>query len=283
MRIFVISLFLVAVSLSHAFATEIKFPGQELGFKPHKALYEVKLQSARSGSQIVNISGHMYYEWQYDCDAWNSKHRFNVLYEYADSPTMRITSDFSNFESYNGLTLDYTAVRKQNGRQYEEIRGHARSYTDRKGEALYNEPVGLVQQLPENTLFPTKHTLKTVEAIKAGQKFYNATIFDGSDDNGPVEINAFIGAPIEKPAVLQTISDNTAFDQSLLNGAANQVQLAFFPLNENEQEADYEIDLTLHHNSVISDMLIDYGDFSVTQNLIAIEAIDYKETTQSCQ
>jgi len=282
MRI-IMTLLSMSALASPALTSEIKLPGQELGVAPHKALYEVKLQTARSGSQIVNIAGHMYYEWQYDCAAWNSKHRFNVLYEYADSPAMRISSDFSNFESFDGSTLNYSALRKQNGKQYEEIRGHARSYTDKKGEATYNEPEGLVQELPENTMFPTAHTLKTIEAIKAGQKFFNATIFDGSDDKGPVEINAFIGAPVKKPAVLQTISDNKALDQELLNGPAQNVQLAFFPLNSDEQGADYEIDLTLHHNSVISDMLIDYGDFSVSQKLIAIEPIDQTETMKSCQ
>lgn len=266
-----------------AAASEIKFPGQNMGFEAHKALYEVNLQSTRSGSQIINIAGHMYYEWSYDCDAWNSTHRFNVLYEYADSPAVRITSDFSNFEAYDGNTLNFSAVRKQNGVQYEEIRGHAQSLKDAKGEAIYNQPAGLVQELPKNTIYPMAHTLKVVEAIKNGQKFFNSTIFDGSDDEGPVEINAFIGKPVEHPVVLNATTENRALDKNLLGGAAHNIQLAFFPLNNSEQEADYEIDLTLHHNSVISDMLIDYGDFSVSQKLIAIEPIDTTKTIKSCQ
>ena len=130
-----------------AHASEYKKPGQELGFKAHKALYEVELENARSGSQIVNIAGHMYYEWDYGCDAWESKHRFNVLYEYADSPAMRITSDFSNLEAYDGSTLDYSVIRRQNGSQYEEIRGRAQSHTDKEGIADYNQPIGLEHKL----------------------------------------------------------------------------------------------------------------------------------------
>ena len=280
--IILLFLFIVTMPLK-GFAAEAKFPGQELGFAPHKALYEVKLQSARSGSQIVNIAGHMYYEWEYDSNAWNSRHRFNVLYEYADNPAMRITSDFSNFEAFDGSTLDYSAIRKQNGTQYEEIRGHAKSFPDKEGEALYNQPTGLSQQLPDGTMFPMAHTLKTVEAIKAGKKFFNATIFDGSDDEGPVEINAFIGKPIERPAILQKTSTNRALDTDLLQSAAQRVQLAFFPLSKGEQEADYEMDMTLHHNSVISDMLIDYGEFSVSQKLIAVEPVDPSKSMETCQ
>ncbi|NCO32581.1 MAG: DUF1849 family protein, partial [Armatimonadetes bacterium] len=78
---------------------------------------------------------------------------FNVLYEYADSPAMRISSDFSNFETYDGASLNFNALRRQNGKQYEEIRGHATTPDDGEGQATYNQPVGLVQTLPENTLF----------------------------------------------------------------------------------------------------------------------------------
>jgi len=285
MRIaFPLFLFITLIHATHSSgATEIKRPGEQLGFTPHKALYAVKLQSARSGSQIINIDGHMYYDWAYDCDAWTSKHRFNVLYEYADSPAMRISSDFSNFEKYDATTLDYSVIRYQDGRQYEGIRGQARSFADQKGEAIYNEPPGLVQSLPAGTLYPMAHTIKVLKAANDGEKFVNATVFDGSDGDGPVEINAFIGKQTERAAIMDVAEDNKALDQSLINGKAREIQLAFFPLNKYEDQADYEMNLTLHDNSVISDMLINYSDFSVSQTLIAIEPTNTTEAAKSCQ
>ncbi len=282
---FIITVFFVGFmcSSSTAMALDVKLPGQAHGFEAHRAIYAVDLQSSRSASRIVNISGHMYYEWVYDCDAWNSQYRFNVLYEYADAPAVRITSDFSNFEAYDGDNLDFSVVRKQNGRQYQEIRGHAHNNDGQNAEAIYNQPAGLVQTLPQGTLFPMAHTLKIIDAIKKEEKFFNATIFDGSDGEGPVEINAFLGKPVQTDVILDQIKGNSALDQNLLKSPAYNLQLAFFPLNKNEQQADYEMDLTLHHNSVISDMLIHYGDFSVHQKLIAIEPIDTEQTLQSCQ
>ena len=264
-------------------ATEIQRPGEALGFAPHKALYAVKLQSAKSGSQIINIDGHMYYDWTYECGAWSSKHRFNVLYEYADSPAMRISSDFSNYEDYNGSTLNYSTIRYQDGKQYENVRGHATAFADKKGEAIYNEPPGLTQTLPVGTLYPMAHTIKVLNAAKDGQKFLNATVFDGSDEDGPVEINAFIGKQIERADIMDQIKDNKALDETLIDGNARQIQLAFFPLNKQQDLADYEMSLTLHDNSVISDMVIDYSDFSVSQTLVAIEPVDPTETTKACQ
>lgn len=273
---------LAPLALFTANATEIKRPGQELGFTPHKALYEVELANSRSGSQIVNIAGHMYYEWSYDCDAWSSKHRFNVLYEYADSPAMRITSDFSNFEAFDGSTLDYSALRSQNGDQYEEIRGHAKSYIDKKGGADYNQPQGLQHELPAGALYPMMHTAKVIEAIQQNKKFFNAVVFDGSDDDGPVEINAFIGKSVDSSAGFKN-TEGLALDMGLLKGPANKIQLAFFPQAQKEENADYEMSLVLNHNSVISDMHISYDDFSVRQKLIALEAISPDKIKNACQ
>ena len=282
MRLAVILILIVMPVLSSK-ASEIRFPGQDIGIEPHKALYEVSLQSARSGTQIVDIAGQMYYEWGFECDAWTSKHRFNVLYEYADSPAMRISSDFSNFETFDGKTLNYSVFRYQNGQQYEEIRGHATTSDEGKGTATYNEPKGLVQELPEGTLFPLTHTLKVIEAIKRGEKFFNATIFDGSDADGPVEINAFMGQTVSDEELLEKANETPVLDENLLNGEAQHVQLAFFPLHKAEDQADYEMRMTLHHNSVISDMVIDYGDFSIRQKLIALEPVDATQALQSCQ
>ena len=51
------------------------------------------------------------------------------------------------------------------------------------------------------------------------------------------------------------------------------MRLAFFPLNNEEAISDYEMTLVFHKNSVISDMVIDYDDFSVSQKLIALEPV----------
>ena len=281
MRSYLLPLLFTIAFPANLYASEIKLPGQELGFVPHKALYEVALANSRSGSQIVNIAGHMYYEWDYDCDAWKSKHRFNVLYEYADSPAMRITSDFSNFEAFDGSTLNYSVLRKQNGDQYEEVRGHATTFPDKEGEAVYNEPPGLNHKLPAGTLYPIAHTVNVIEAIQQGKKFYNAMVFDGSDDEGPVEINAFIGKTVDGQKGLDDAG--TALDKDLLSGPAQHVQLAFFPQEQSEEKADYEMNVTLHHNSIISDMQIEYDDFSVKQKLIALEGIDPSKSQNTCQ
>ncbi|MFP4314206.1 MAG: EipB family protein [Alphaproteobacteria bacterium] len=244
-------------------------PAIQMGLVPHKALYGIELASKKSGSQIVNINGQMFYDWSSGCEGWNSNHRFNLLYEYADTPPMKITSDFSTYETFDGENLNFTSQRKRNGELFEELRGIAHM-SEEVQKAIYSMPEGLEFDLPPGTLFPMRHTMDVVEKLKSGQKFFKATIFDGSDEDGPLEINAFIGKRAE---ISEAVMQNENIDGALLENNAWNVQLAFFPMTSETAAADYEMKLTFHENGVISQMFVDYGDFSVSQNLIALEAV----------
>lgn len=240
------------------------------GLVPHKALYDIQLASSKSGAQILNISGQMLYEWQPDCEAWISNHRFNLLYEYADSPAMRISSDFSIVEGFDGRSMQFISQRKRDGELFEELRGSGSLNEGNAGEAVFSLPAGLSFNLPQGSVFPMGHTLGVLDAIRSGKKFYQTVIFDGSDEEGPVEVNAFIG----KSRALESLTNKTLAEKSpLMQSPARNVRLAFFPLGDDSSAPDYEMNLVLHDNGVISDMLIEYDDFSVKQTLKAIEPL----------
>ncbi len=238
---------------------------------PHKALYDIEMVSKSSGSQILNISGQMFYEWRLGCEAWTTDHRFNLFYEYADSPPIRITSDFSTYETYDGSSFDFTSRRKRNGELYQEIRGRAEMSPGQGGEALYSIPEGISYDLKPDALFPMAHSLEILRLAQEGKKFYSATVFDGSDEDGPVEINAFIG---KKISINKDVKNTPEIDPALINTPAWKVRMAFFPLGEVSTDAEYEMDVNFHENGVISDMLVEYRDFSVTQKLTALEKLE---------
>ena len=267
---FFVSVLVISSYAAPAAATVID-RAKEAGLLPHKAIYELKLATKKSGTQVVNIAGQMAYEWQPSCEAWISNHKFDLRYEYADAPMMLIKSDFSTYESFDGKTFNFTSQRKTNDQIFEEIRGSADMGVDGKGAlATYTIPEDLVFDLPDGSMFPMAHTLAVLDKIHAGKKFFVATTFDGSDKEGPIEINTFMGKPASAPEELKT---NKAIDQKLLESKAWSVRLAFFPLNKSESAADYEMDIIFHENGLISDMIIDYGTFSVHQKLTAAEPL----------
>ena len=248
-----------------------------LRMTPHQAIYDIEMTAASSNAQIINISGQMFFQWTPTCEAWTTEHKFNLIYEYADSPAMHISSDFSTYEPFDGSEFNFSSRRSRDGEIYEELRGRA-EITDPEtgsGVAFFTFPEDLSFDLPPGTIFPMRHTLDVTDALKNGGTFVNRTIFDGSDSDGPVNINAFIGREIDLP---DGLSEQEGVDTGLLPLPARKVQMAFFPLINETAAADYEMIATLHTNGVISAMEIDYGDFSVRQNLVALEELERSET-----
>ena len=112
----------LAYAAGSAQAAPFKDPATALGLAPHKALYDVSLVSAKNGSQIINIHGKMFFEWKPSCEGWITDHRFILAYDYADSPAMEISSDFSTFEKFDGKAMNFSSRRKKDGEVYSSVR-----------------------------------------------------------------------------------------------------------------------------------------------------------------
>lgn len=265
------SLLVFGIACTWADAAAARPDGREM-LTPHKALYEIRMRTKKSSTQIVNISGQMLYEWQPGCDAWISDHRFRLRYDYIDSPPLTILSDFSTYETYDGQELAFTSRRKRNGETFQELRGHVIHDDNGGRRAIYTMPDEQTIALPEEAMFPMSHTLAVIEHAMSGSRFFNAVIFDGSDDDGPVEVNAFIARPASESDIPETGDD---VDRSLLSLPAWHTRMAFFPIGDISPDPDYEMNAILHANGVISDMYVEYRDFSVRQNLVALEPVDY--------
>jgi len=268
---FISSMLFASVSYASGILSKekISFERAQKALEPHKAIYDINLIATRSGSPIINISGKMFYEWKPSCEGWITNHRFNLFYEYADGPGLTITSDFSTYESFDEEEFTFLAQRKRNDELYQEFRGAADRNDDVR-KAIFSIPEDVSFDLSENTNFPMRHTVKMIQHMLNNDKFFNAIVFDGSDDEGPVEINAFIGKET-KPE--KELLKNTAIDEDLLKPKAKNIRMAVFPVESENAVSDYEMSIVFHSNGVISDMEVDYDDFSVSQQLIALEKI----------
>jgi hypothetical protein len=244
---------------------------------PHRALYKVTLSSVNSGGQLVDISGKMYFEWKKTCDSWTTDHRSSLMYEYSDGTTSRINSDFTSYETLDGKSLSFSSKRDNNGVPFEEYRGHA-TLNEADGSAQYTIPGNVNFKLPKNTFFPMAHTHQILQSAKKGQRFFNASLFDGSDDQGPQQVNAFIGDKIDP---LKGVNVTKSIDKNLLASPAHRMRLAFFPSEDNDGNADYEMDLVALDNGVVSDIKIIYDTFTITQKLVALEKIDLPACTEN--
>lgn len=244
----------------------------------HKAVYDIQLSSSKMGSAIIGIHGRMTYIVKPSCEGWIVDHQFRLIYDYTNNPSSEVDTRFASFENYNGQQFQFSSTRRSNGEMNNELRGDANLQsgegTQKIGTARYSIPNNLSYNLSTETLFPIMHTVNLLVAAEAGQKVFNAHVFDGSDADGPVEINAFIG-PVRKA---QKWDAPKKIDQDLTAVDSWPVRMAVFSEKQDQAEAEYELTMTLLKNGIIKDMDVDYHDFSITQKLVTLEKI----TAEKC-
>lgn len=236
---------------------------------PHKALYSLDLTTSQTGSSVTDIKGKLFFKWEDACDAWATNHRFSMEYAYVDRPSLSATSDFVAWESKDGKRFQFSSESTENGEQSEVLRGSAEREILNAGNALFSKPAGLSYQLPKGFYFSSEHTIELIARAQAGEKFFHAIMFDGTDQDGPVEVNAVIGTetPVTMEAPVATI------DADLLKNRAWRVRLAFFSMKDVDPMPLYEMTIVLHENGVVSYIAVDYRAFSVVQKLMALEKL----------
>ncbi|MGH7048061.1 MAG: cell envelope integrity EipB family protein [Stellaceae bacterium] len=234
---------------------------------PHRALYMMTLGSARSDSGVVDANGTMDYEWGETCDGWTIEQRYRLQMRYAENRDVDITSSFVTWESKDGLHYQFNQRQTRNGALDQQIRGSAELDGPGKGGvARFTLPHEHTLKLAPGVLFPSAHTILLIDEASAGKTFLSRQVFDGAADENAVEVSAVISRKVHADPAAARLSP-------LLEQPGWNVRLAFFPVDPAAEEPDYELGMRLLDNGVSTDMVIDYGDYSIRAKLVAIEAL----------
>lgn len=237
---------------------------------PHRAIYDMVLSSVKNGSNITGVSGRMLFEWADACDGWAVQQHLRLHFSYAEGEESDVTSTEVTWESKDGKRYNFNVRRVSDGKETELYRGKAR-LDEKGGKVIYTTPPGKSATLPAGTLFPSAHTLMILQKANAGEKIFSRRVFDGSDEVGSDDVSVFIYQPVaewQTAEMTQKLKDSPLLAQPLW-----PVRMAFFKLDTETGEPDYEMNLNLLNNGVARTMKIDYGDFSVTGTLTDIEAL----------
>jgi hypothetical protein len=234
----------------------------------HRAAYKLSLGNAKT-SGVTELEGAMYIDWHEACEGWTISQR--MRFQITDEDGQPIDNDisFSSWESRDGLSYRFTLRTTRDGEVAEELRGHAELEGKGKGgKAVFTEPGGEVIELPPGTIFPTEHSILLLQKAFSGDRIVSRQVFDGATLDGALEINALIGnkVPPEKPG-------NAKISADLLKGPSWRVRMAFFKLEEQSGEPEYETSMRMLDNGVGLDFIFDYKDFSIKAMLEQLEAL----------
>lgn len=243
---------------------------------PHRAVYDVALKDASDRSGIAGMKGRIVYEFQGSvCDGYTTNFRF----------VTRIRS-----ASGNRLTDQQTSTYEDGAG--DTFRFLTKSYVDEKldrelsGTAIReNGTIIVTLKKPENAevvlgpgLFPSAHVLDLLDRARNGETFYETTIFDGSEDADRLMTTTVIVGQ-EKMA----LDGDAEAAAALKDEPYRSVSISYFDEQSDEMAGEslpeYEIAFKLYENGVTRDLVMDYGDFSLTGRLTRLEMLPQ----QSCQ
>ena len=245
----------------------------------HKALYSFKMVSATPGAGLDDVTGKMYFEQDATCDAWTTEHRMNIVYQYAEADAVTDADRYTAFETKDGQQFSFNADGQENGEMVDQLRGSVeKDIHGATARAVYSRPEGTSYDLPADYFLPTAHTMEIIRRAQAGEHFFSAVMFDGTDADGPVEVGTFIGKRVTAEELKKIAAGNKKIDPALMTPDAWHVRMAIFPLkDEAESLPVYEMEMILHDNGVISHARVDYKAFVIEQNLTALEKIPSKK------
>lgn len=250
-------------------ATQEPPPEPEVVLTPHRATYDMKLSVARPNSGIVEVGGKMVLETVDACEGWEIKQRIKLNFVRNDGEEFETDSNFTSYESKDGLELRFSVRNAQNDEVEEELRGRADlDGLGGKGRATFTLPEQRSFELPAGTLFPTTHMARLIKHAREGEKSVSYKVFDGARLDGAFNVNAVIGK-LRNQAGAPPVRGDTG----LLRQQGWGVRLAFFASDDLGAQPEYEMALDLLSNGVSRAMLLDYGDFAVDARLTQLQAL----------
>lgn len=266
----------LTVALSGVVAIITAAAGQ-VGAQPapaaHRALYELSLSRAASGSEIADVSGFLAFEWTESCDAWLTDQRFTLDYAYQNAEPTRFLSDLSSWEKKDGSRYRFDMRRTVDGALEEHITGRAVRGPDGRPKAMFERPEQKTFVLPNHALFPSDHLFALLDAAAKGERFVALPLFDGSEFEGAVPVTAFIHGPADDVDPGRALRSDQQIATALLDSPAYRIRLAFFEGKGNDATPAYEMTLTLHENGLVSGMTLDYDRFSLIGRLSGLSAL----------
>ena len=238
---------------------------------PHRAIYEMSLNDARTASGITGIDGRMVFEFTgSECDGYSLNMR--MVTQMTDSQGQTNLTDLrsSTWEQGDGQKFRFQSQQYLNDKLGDVTVGRASREAPGAVKVKISQPARGELDLSDKVLFPTQHSLALIDAAQAGQSMLQAQLYDGSEKGQKVyETTAIIGKEI-MPGADQAL-EPIAKEKGLAELISWPVSIGYFEPKLGDLTPSYQIDCRLYVNGVSRELLIDYGDVSIHGTLTALE------------
>jgi hypothetical protein len=262
------ALALVGLGVRHATALP---PGSELA--SHRAIYELKLAQTR-GNSAVAARGRILYDFSGNaCEGYALQ--FRQVSELDNGEGKVTLSDLRSTTWEDGAAKKFIFKSQNylNETLLDSVDGDAERQRDKVAVTL-NQPAAKTFDLEVGMVFPTEHMRRIIAAAREGKNILELPVYDGSEKGEKVyDTLTVIGAEIAPERVP---NDAAAGKQALAGLKRWPVTVSYFDktARSSDQAPVYAIKFEVYENGVSRALMLDYNDFAISGELIAIELRD---------
>lgn len=276
MRAATVAPIILAVVFSTPFAVTAAEAGAGV-LVPHRAVYDLALDNAAERSSITGINGRMVYEFSGSaCDGYTSTFRFVTRVD-TDEISRLTDQQTTTYEDGEGDNFSFVTRTFVDRTLDSELKGSAR--LDKTQTLVSLEKPEAKKIRLEATRFPTHHLKELLSQVQEGETFYETTLFDGSENADKVMTTTVI---IGREAKTSTSDPEFKALASLGKDGFWPIDMAYFDLSETgadgEELPSYRISFKLYRNGVTRDLVMDYGDFSMTGTLVDLSLFEQPDS-----
>ncbi len=247
---------------------------------PHRAVYDLELESSETRAGISGASGRMVLEVTGSiCDGWTVSFRIVNDFTLTAGGTRLVDSRSSSWEAADGTMMRYSQRQYADSRLESEILlTITRPAADKPGEGVVTKPEEDNFTLPAGAMFPVAHQNKLLDAARQGESRDDSMVYDGSDGAKTYQAISFIGDRQDPEAIAAEV------EGSGVDGLARlpfwPVTISYYPLGETpqgEETPSHQVIFKMYANGVAGDVTLDYGDFALAGKLRDIELFEVPE------
>jgi hypothetical protein len=247
-------------------------PAGAAALVPHRAVYDLELANSEERSGISGVYGRMVYEMNGSaCDGFTVNFRFVTRIDTEEFS--RVTDQqTTTYEDLRAGTFEFVNRSFVDDALDSETRGSARR-TDDAIDVEMEAPQQMSLAL-DRALFPTDHMIELIAKAKAGERFYQSHIYDGSDDGDKIMLTTTVIGEPRQPSAQDTEAKQAG---PFANDTAWPVTIAYFnEADSGDEVPEYQISFKLYENGLTRDLEMDYGDFALRGTLTGLEVFDAK-------
>ncbi len=252
----------------------------QAGLAPHRAVYDMTLEKSGTSAGISALSGRMVFELKGNaCEGYEQSMRF--VTETLDRQGKASVTDQRStfFEHADKRRFRFRTDQYRNERLAEKTQGEAtRDKSAARLKVDIKSPKEKVLDIKRPVLFPVEHSIRLLEAAKAGKKLFTVDLFDGSEKGEKVyATTAALGGL--QPAGVNAGLTKVASAASLDALGAWPVALSYFEVGGKRRDGvpNYELSFLYFENGVSRKLFIDYGTFSMRGKLVKLEMLPQKQ------